>query len=61
MQLKKLEVERDRVEKWDGRYPTYLMQMAGVGKAPDLMLNIPRWGENDQQSQISTKSSDGGL
>ena len=36
MQLKKLEVERDRVEKWDGRYPTYLMQMAGVGKAPDL-------------------------
>ena len=40
LQLKSLEVEKGRVEKWDGRYPTWMMGGAG-GTTPNLMLQIP--------------------
>ncbi len=38
-QFKTLEVEKARVEKWDGRYPTYFMGTAGT--SPNLMLQVP--------------------
>ena len=41
-QLKALDVERARVEKWDGRYPTYFMGAAGG--SPNLLLQVPAPG-----------------
>src|SRR5205814_3822945 len=35
--LKALEVEKARVEKWDGRYPTYYMGAGGGG--PNLLFH----------------------
>ncbi|MGZ4973308.1 MAG: SPFH domain-containing protein [Limisphaerales bacterium] len=47
-QLKALEVEKARIEKWDGKYPTYFMGTAG--SSPSLMLHMPT-----MQSAESTK------
>jgi hypothetical protein len=41
-QLKALDVERARVEKWDGKYPTYFMGAAGG--SPNLLLSVPTPG-----------------
>ena len=41
-QLKALDVEKARVEKWDGRYPTYFMGAAGG--SPNLLLQVPSPG-----------------
>lgn len=41
-QLKALDVEKARIEKWDGKYPTYFMGGAG---APNLLLQMPAPGE----------------
>jgi hypothetical protein len=38
-QLKALDVEKARIEKWDGKYPTYYMG-AGTG-GPNLLLQLP--------------------
>ncbi len=38
-QLRALEVERGRVERWNGQYPTYFMGTAGA--APNLLLQMP--------------------
>jgi len=38
-QLKTLEVEKARVEKWDGKYPTYFMG-GGIGN-PNLLIQAP--------------------
>lgn len=40
LELKKLEVENERVEKWDGKYPNYLMNLGG-GASPNLLLELP--------------------
>ena len=37
-QLRSLEVERARVDKWNGQYPDYLLQ---AGASPNLMLQLP--------------------
>jgi len=42
-QLKALDVEKARVEKWDGRYPTYFMGTGSGG--PNLLLHVPTPGE----------------
>jgi hypothetical protein len=42
-QLKALDVERARIEKWDGKYPTYFMGAAGAG-GPNLLLQVPTPG-----------------
>ncbi len=41
-QLKALDVEKARIEKWDGKYPTYFMG-AGAG-GPNLLLQVPTPG-----------------
>ena len=41
-QFKVLELERARVEKWDGKYPTYFMG-TGTG-SPNLLLQVPTPG-----------------
>jgi hypothetical protein len=42
-QLKALDVEKARVEKWDGKYPTYFM---GTGSgSPNLLLQVPAPGQ----------------
>ena len=38
-QLKALDVEKARVEKWDGRYPTYFLGSGGGG--PNLLWRVP--------------------
>jgi len=43
LELRKLEVEEARIQKWDGRYPTYLLQTGG-GQSPMLMMNLPTSG-----------------
>ena len=42
-QLKALDVERARVEKWDGKYPAYYMSSAGG--SPNLLLQVPSPGQ----------------
>jgi hypothetical protein len=41
LELKKLEVENQRIAKWDGKYPTSLMSLGGGSDSPDLLLNVP--------------------
>ncbi len=41
LQLKMLEVQQDRIEKWDGKYPTYLMQLGGADEGPQMMVQLP--------------------
>lgn len=44
LQLKSLEVERARVEKWDGRYPQWWMGGAAGSSGPNLLLQVPALG-----------------
>ena len=39
LQLKSLEVEKARIEKWDGRYPQ--MWLGGTGGNPNFLLQVP--------------------
>lgn len=41
-QLRQLEIEQARVEKWDGKYPLYMFSAGGDGKSPNLLLNVPQ-------------------
>jgi regulator of protease activity HflC (stomatin/prohibitin superfamily) len=41
LQLKMLEVQQDRISKWDGKYPTYLMQLGGSEDGPQLLVQLP--------------------
>jgi hypothetical protein len=41
-QLKALDVEKARIEKWDGKYPTYFMGASAGG--PNLLLQVPTPG-----------------
>jgi hypothetical protein len=42
MQLKALEVEKARIEKWDGRYPQMWLGASGAGMmSPNLLLQVP--------------------
>ena len=41
LQLKMLDVELGRIEKWDGRYPSYLMQMGPSGEGTNVLLQLP--------------------
>jgi regulator of protease activity HflC (stomatin/prohibitin superfamily) len=38
LSLKRMELERDKLEKWDGRFPTYFL---GAAHSPDLLLQMP--------------------
>ena len=38
--LKRLEIEKEKLMKWDGRFPTYFMG-SGSGSSPDLLLQLP--------------------
>jgi regulator of protease activity HflC (stomatin/prohibitin superfamily) len=39
--LKRLEIEKEKLTKWDGRFPTYFMGTGGSGNSPDLLLQVP--------------------
>ncbi len=41
LQLKMLEVQQDRITKWDGRYPTYLMQLGSGEGGPQMLVQLP--------------------
>ena len=42
VQLKRMEVEQRRIEKWDGRYPNFLMEMGSdPGKGPSMLVQLP--------------------
>ena len=36
--LKRIELEKQKLEKWDGRFPTYFL---GAGQSPDMLLQMP--------------------
>jgi hypothetical protein len=38
LSLKRLELERDKLQKWDGRFPTHFLS---AGQPPDLLLQMP--------------------
>ncbi len=40
LSLKRLELEKEKLTKWDGRFPTYFMG-TGAGSSPDLLLQLP--------------------
>ncbi len=40
IQLKQLQVESERITKWNGQYPSTLMSVGSEG-APELLLNVP--------------------
>lgn len=46
--LKQLEIEHDRIERWDGHYPTYLMQWGaadgGTRTGPQMLVQLPAAG-----------------
>src|SRR6185436_11773014 len=41
IQLRALEVETTRTNRWDGKYPLYYMGGGSGGAAPNLLLNVP--------------------
>ena len=41
LELRRFEVEEARIEKWDGKYPSYYMVMGSQSRAPTLMLQVP--------------------
>ena len=42
LQLRGLEVEKARIEKWDGRYPQMWFGASGTGMmSPNLLLQVP--------------------
>ena len=41
LQLKSLEVEKARIEKWDGRYPQWWMTGDKAGGGPNLLFQVP--------------------
>ena len=36
---KRIELEKEKLTKWDGRFPTYFM--GGTNSQPDLLLQMP--------------------
>ncbi len=40
-QIKQLDIEKSRIEKWNGQYPIYMMTMGTGSQAPSLMLQVP--------------------
>jgi hypothetical protein len=48
--LKRLEIEKEKLTKWDGRFPTYFMG-GGSGSSPDLLLPLP--------AELTVKKSEG--
>ncbi len=57
LNLKRLEIEKDRWEKWDGRFPTTLMGSGSNG--PEMMLQVPMpvTGPTSPATAPSTKSA----
>jgi hypothetical protein len=48
LQLKTLEVEKTRIEKWDGRYPQMWLGGSGNGGfTPSLLLQVPTMGRTE--------------
>ncbi|MEA1929644.1 MAG: hypothetical protein U9M92_02040 [Patescibacteria group bacterium] len=41
LEIRRLEVELERIKRWDGRYPSYMMTMGGDGAGLGLLLNVP--------------------
>lgn len=39
LELKKLEIDKARLEKWDGKYPVYMMNSGGA--PPTMLMNMP--------------------
>jgi len=42
LQLKTLEIEKARVEKWDGRFPQWWMGAAGGANGPNMLFQMPQ-------------------
>jgi regulator of protease activity HflC (stomatin/prohibitin superfamily) len=46
LRLKQLELEEKRMEKWDGRYPNYLMNLGESGSFSSLILPLTERGKS---------------
>lgn len=42
LELKQLEVEMEKIQRWDGKWPTYFMQMGSSEGGPSIMLQPPK-------------------
>jgi len=52
--LKRIELEKEKLIKWDGRFPTYFM--GGSGSQPDLLLQMPAL-ETHKSAQVTAEAS----
>jgi len=52
--LKKIELEKEKLTKWDGRFPTYFM--GGSGSQPDLLLQMPAL-ETHRSAHVTAEAS----
>ena len=39
LELKRLELEKEKMTKWDGHFPTYFL--GGSGHGPEMLLSVP--------------------
>jgi regulator of protease activity HflC (stomatin/prohibitin superfamily) len=42
VQLKQLELQKDLLQRWDGKYPVYYLGGAGAGANPNMLLQLPQ-------------------
>jgi hypothetical protein len=54
LQIRALEVEKARVEKWDGRYPQMWLGGTGNGPIPNVLFQLPMQVPSDS-SRLTTK------
>jgi len=52
--LKKIELEKEKLTKWDGRFPMYFM--GGSGSQPDLLLQMPAL-ETTRSAKVAADAS----
>ena len=39
--IRQLEIDKERVERWDGKYPLYFMGTGQASSSPNLLLQVP--------------------
>jgi regulator of protease activity HflC (stomatin/prohibitin superfamily) len=48
IQLKRIEIEKEKLDRWDGHWPAYFM--ASGDKGPDMLMQVPQFKPSDGNS-----------